>query len=344
MPPSVDIDELEETPSGQITPWEERAPKFSHECPTPPGIEDQPASKEYLEYKPPYDPYNEEFDPNDPTIEEFPCERKAILEAVRSTARRLSEDQVSFEGVPHSPVVGANYHPERLDLPSPSPNILAKNDERSPSLDSIPEEHGYQEELLATLPTAMEQLKEKPDYEGVGNGTAEEFKGDNSAIHAKESSGLSEGQMDGSFISPNPVQLPVTPFVHDNSKQLGEPDTDSIPEIQQIATPPDGPSIVVQPATPGTSLLNRVSDRSDPFNGPIDAAKASAIEEENGRKQLTSRKSVKPNEERPLTPTSMRSAGKDANSKNFLKSFLKIVFVDWIGGLIMRLCGGGRHT
>jgi hypothetical protein len=41
----------------------------------------------------------------------------------------------------------------------------------------------------------------------------------------------------------------------------------------------------------------------------------------------------------------MRSATRDTKSKNILKAFWRVVFVDWIGGLIRALCGGrGGYT
>jgi hypothetical protein len=131
------------------------------------------------------------------------------------------------------------------------------------------------------------------------------------------------------------VPSPVTQFVLGNP-QLGN---DADP-IREVSTGTEGPNITVQPATPGGS-----STKTDPSSKPVDTAKATAMEEENGRSQLKSRnKQPVPTAERPLTPSSMRSAGQDAKSKNFLKAFWRVVFVDWIGGLIMRLCGGRRHT
>jgi hypothetical protein len=119
-----------------------------------------------------------------------------------------------------------------------------------------------------------------------------------------------------------------------SDRQLGH-DGD---EVKEITTGSEGPNITVQPATPGLS-----STKTDFNPKPLDAAKSTAIEEENGRNQVKPRKQPKSqSRERPVTPTSMRSASKDAKSKNLLKAFWRVVFVDWIGGLIRALCGGGR--
>jgi hypothetical protein len=201
----------------------------------------------------------------------------------------------------------------------------------------------------------------------------------------KDTLSVDEQTMDGTktapTLSPDPIKLPLTPFVLDNSKQLGEspdpnkivtpengpvvqvlPATPAVPgsskqlekpkdeqtrtseEPREVVTPEEGPVVTVQPATPGSSLKARTSDvRTSDFVQKPDTAKTTAIEEENGHSQLTKRK-TSPTPERPLTPQSMRSTQKEPKSRNFLKSFLRLIFVDWIGGLIMRLCGGNRRA
>jgi hypothetical protein len=343
-----------ETPgSGTVTPVEERAPRFSHECLTPPNGDVRPASREHDEYegKGPRDPFeNSAIDLDDPSIEEFPLEREAIFEQVLSCQRRLSEDPTAVEGVPPSPVVGHNGHPERFDLPAVSPNVLTRNDQRSPSLLSIQEEDGddFHKEELWALPRSITQPKSEPDLkEATAKDEREksvevhEISAESPPVGIIESAAhnYSERQVDGPHISPGPVELPETPFGADENKQLDSEDGSP----QEIVSPKEGPSITVLPSTPGTSMKNR---GSDPFDKPIDGAKTTAIEEENGRAHLTSRKAraPSPTPDRPITPSSMRSAGKDAKSKNFLKTFLHLVFVEWIGGLIARLCGGRRNV
>ena len=128
------------------------------------------------------------------------------------------------------------------------------------------------------------------------------------------------------------VPSATTPFVVDD-KQLGHED-----ELREITTDGDSPNITVQPATPAALKTEFVPK-------PLDTAKTTAIEEENGR-QIKSRKNPRSQSpERPITPSSMRSATRDTKSKNFLKAFWRVVFVDWIGGLIRALCGGrGGYT
>ncbi|EPQ64415.1 Bgt-5059 [Blumeria graminis f. sp. tritici] len=48
--------------------------------------------------------------------------------------------------------------------------------------------------------------------------------------------------------------------------------------------------------------------------------------------------------DRPITPNSIGSSKKDVKSRNFLKAFWRVIIVEWIGGMIMKLCGVGRRT
>lgn len=354
--PTTFDDDLPDTPgSGASTPPEDKVPLFAHECiqPPPGGFETRPPAR-YEPVKSKLSIQENAIDFDDPSLEEFPTERNAILEHIRSCEARLPEDETNVEGIPPSPVVGAKNHFERMELPSPSPALLTTD--HSPSLNSIPEdgEEGYREDLLAALPEGTNlNLSNGEPHMSQGNSDEEEMpvqEARKPSVDVQEVVQTPPSQhpestetppiidnptMDGSYIEPEPAKLPVTPFVHDNSRQLGEQE----PRAKEIVTPEEGPNITVQPATPGSSLKTTATD---PFDKPINTAKSSAIEEQNGRSQLASRKPAAPSPERPLTPTSMRSAGKDANSRNFLKAFWRVVFVEWIGGFIMRLCGGDR--
>lgn len=360
MPPilaTFDNDQPDTPDSGAATPPEEKVPLFAHECikPPPGGFETStPAPREPA--KPKLSIQESAIDYDDPLLEEFPSERNAVLERVRTSQSRLAEDQTSVDGIPPSPVVGSNHHPERMELPTPSPGLLAQ--ERSPSLDSIPEdgEEGYREEVLSFLPEGTNlnmnngaphisqrtsEDDEVPAQEAREPSVDVQEVPETPPSHQLESpqtiTSSDNPTMDGAYMEPEPVRLPVTPFVHDHSKQLGEQEQ----LVKEVVSPEEGPQITLQPATPGSSLKTTATD---PLNRPIDTAKGTAIDEENDRSQLTSRKPAPPSPERPLTPTSMRSAGKDTKSKSFLKAFWRVVFVEWIGGFIMRLCGGNRHT
>lgn len=141
-PFDIDDGDLPETPPN------EKVPRFSHELCTPPDHQ-KPAQQEE------FDPYEgmrprkeEEIDLNDPSIQMFPSDRAGILEHLRRMQERLPEDEVKHEDLdlaPPSPVVGPDGRSGRLNLPAVSPVILAQ---RSPSLDSIPEQNDEGNDLL----------------------------------------------------------------------------------------------------------------------------------------------------------------------------------------------------
>jgi hypothetical protein len=164
---------------------------------------------------------------------------------------------------------------------------------------------------------------------------------------------------------PNITIQPATPFLENKAFDQDRPQVitghDETTSNIKSAPPEDsGPSIQEIPKTtqvePAPEEVN-VASKGVTFEEPAlgestktdgksaDTAKSTGIEEENGRGQLKSRRQQSPERsERPLTPSSVHSAGKDAKSKNFLKAFWRVVFVDWIGGLLMRLCGGSRRA
>ncbi|TAQ83404.1 hypothetical protein B7494_g8271 [Chlorociboria aeruginascens] len=350
IPPisTISDDEKESTGSGTVTPWEERAPLFAHECMEPPTRE------EPIYRKSPQPSKSVEeaiIDPNDPNVEEFPSERFSILEHVRTVGTRLSEDQTSFEGIPPSPIVNANLHPENAEFSTPSPHTL--DQQRSPSLDSIPEEQADREEAIQSLPSAKSLVENRdvPTLADLGDDGETGGQNNNriplSVGVAVVNSDLAKIDSDGSnpsITAPIPtahiaVSIPttvqsITPSVIDKRK-LGEEDA------QKSSTDEVHPNIMVIPATPGSSTKTRTLNS---FSKSVDSAQTTAIEEEDEAQVKSRKRQPSPVPARPITPTSMRSAGKDARSKNFLKAFWRVVFVDWIGGLIVRLCGGNRHT
>jgi len=235
-------------------------------------------------------------------------------------------------------------------------------------MDAIEEEgQDYREELLSTLPKSISPPRLNSDFEGNGmisdneqpkvvngHGSDSSLQSELSKVtrtdnyepaksshtelaHPTKEKHEPVSDADDGFEYSGPKnddrsRPGMTSYVEDNGKQLTGKNDNTTSSFTQGA-----PHINVLPATPGTSLNNRASQSTD-------TAKASALERDTDSGKLTSRKHKSPTPDRPLTPNSVRSAGKDPKSKNFLKAFLHLVFVDWIGGLIMRICGGGRDT
>jgi hypothetical protein len=354
LPPFSSALSTETPKAGNVTPWQERAPLFAHECLEPHQGEAQDCPHETFEST----TSNEEarVDIDDPSLEDFPHDRTSIIEQVRTMETRLSEDETAVDGVAPSPVVGANHHVERLEFPTLSPSLLAED--RLPSLDSIAEEHlEHKDDSLTSLPNLAKLNEGNGRHEFTSVGSSED-EDEGEAIKKQER----EPSVDIQEIALEiPISVPSNSLTFETAPAVETPEAaskvlkpivpvtgdrnfnDGESYICEIAASDEGPSITVQPATPGSSTKTRTSD---PFPKVPNTAKSTAISEEPiPNLQLRMRASQQsPSAERPFTPTSMRSAGKDAKSKNFLKAFWRVVFVDWIGGLIAKFCGGGRHT
>ncbi|KAG4025252.1 hypothetical protein MFRU_062g00050 [Monilinia fructicola] len=340
------------------TPAEERAPLFAHECGGPPTAEDRAEYERAQSRSSIPGPMFREFDPNDPSLEPFPSNFNQILEHVRRLENQLSEDQTDVEGNPLSPVAtNGNRHAEVADFPTPSLQPLEH--ESSPSLLPIVEENaeGEPESELTALPPSMEKSQsdgnlsdESKDFGGQATGAddaeiSERASQDSisqlPSIRAPRSSSPRRPAMklaeNPSKLHPVLPTLPPTPFVENKSLNL-EGSAQGSPNAEEGR---NSPTITVQPATPAASVNTEATDSVPREN----AAKTTSFAEESGDSQLRARKQPASNvPDRSITPSSMRSAGNDAKSRNFLRAFFQVVFVDWIGGLIRKLCGGGRHT
>jgi hypothetical protein len=162
-PFGVDDRDLPETPPN------EKVPKFSHECGSPPDHE-SPCQHEPIDpfagMKPKIQEEDDGYDPNDPSIKMFPTDRAGILDHIRKMQERLPEDEVKLDKLdlaPPSPVVGPNGRPERLNLPAVSPVVLAQ---QSPSLDSIPEQNNEEDSVLEP-PVIRLNGEDKPHTNGI---------------------------------------------------------------------------------------------------------------------------------------------------------------------------------
>lgn len=354
MPPSFNINDTNtegQTPgSGEVTPWEDRAPLFAHECvelPQPGEQLVQPPDQ----YK--QSPKEDEgsIDLDDPTLEEFPCERHLILERVRTSATRLSQDETIFEGASLEPIGTIAHRAERSDSSS-SPGRVA-GEARTPSLDSIPEEHAYAGETSSALPSAMRKKHDRSQSESLPEVSDTEKEEPRTTVEAYEPN--SAALLPGAELTHNTVPARTSTEMNIQgitceSQSSGQPHPDS--ETLGVGQTMDGANAdgygerelpgkwpVVDNASSGSNMKAQAALVTD-------SASSSAVEGSSNTSQLKYRKStsVSPAPERPLTPSSMRSANFVAQSRNLLKNFLKMIFVDWIGGMIKRLCGRRRRT
>lgn len=384
MPPQFTMNDTSpdsRTPgSGEVTPSEDRAPRFAHECVQRPQHEEEPQRPPEVRERS-SEEEGESIDLNDPSIEDFPCERHLIIERVRTSASRLSEDETVFEGVSSSPVVGANQadRSESSFPPGPVPGKV-----RTPSLDSIPEEHAHEGETTSVLPSAMRKNAQS-QLEGEGNGqhealtghreepasTAEPYEPNPAALQPEveltqntvpartfaeagiqgttcdarasvqahpDSGAISAGQtMDGAHTEADSFQS-LPPVPDSGSQAARDAEGDREPSL-----PEEWPAVLNIPSAAPTSSLKARAGHHLPDPPAMDTAVSSAVESGH-TSRLTSHKAASPPPERPLTPSSMRSANLVAKSRDLLKNILRLIFVDWIGGLIQRLCGRRGRT
>jgi hypothetical protein len=284
------------------------------------------------------------IDPNDPRLEYYtPAELTDIIRQLRRNGRARgipSDIAEKTEVVPG--VVTIDYERKIIRISSPKPSPAIDAQEQSQSLDLIEENEEENDQ--------SRELTQLPDTAIQPNGL-ENSKVDSEDSKAKGMIEENVPRFDVKEAESKPMSLDVGSHPVDGGFADGTGVEPAIPEnqelgleerVREISTGDEGPNIMVQPASPRGSSTKASVD--DPFN-TADGAKSSAIEEESGRSQLTARKQYRaPTPDRPRTPSSMRSAGKEAKSRNFLKTSFRVVFVDWIGGLIVRLCGGRRRT
>ncbi|KAK0128283.1 hypothetical protein ONS95_000258 [Cadophora gregata] len=262
-----------------------------------------------------------------PSAENVNGDRLTSLNKVDEAEDNVKEPQVKVNGVKET-AEDANKEPIQAEKEIPPiPEILVQreNSKPEPKVDEESKEPLAVVSSQSTEPVLTNPIDRSLDgAEGLEDAEAGIAVGEAATPNAKSDLGhTSDGSTEGLPLPVSPTRIPATPFVVGN-RQLGH-DED---EVQNISVP-SGPNIQVSPATPRGSAVEQ---------NPLDTAKSSAIE--NNNNQIKSRKQpAKSIPDRPLTPSSMR--GKE-QSRNFLKAFWRVVFVEWIGGLIIRLCNGGR--
>lgn len=116
--------------------------------------------------------------------------------------------------------------------------------------------------------------------------------------------------------------------------------------IRAIGAGDEGPQILIQPASPTVEEAEEtcIPPPPPPFPKGADTAQSTSVEgkQSNGNGAMKMRNAAVPLE-RPQTSSSMGSPKKQ-ESANFLTAFWQKFIVGWLGGLIMRLCGGRRQA
>lgn len=378
--PPLTPEDREYLESGRSTPEHEKVPKFPHEIYTPP--EHVETAKEEVNEVPEMSlSVPEEEDPTAPPIESFPTDRVGIMEALKELQERLPEDEtrVDFPPAEEAVIVHRSGSISEVHPQTPSPKTLVQDSSPSAEEETYDQNKALSKNDLSTLSDIKEESTGEHEADALPAIDTENLESEagptNGSKEIDQPQGIDVTRIEEMVAGPVLIQVadtdskpkkdfrvdlracspPLdaenphllsglaphanavnTPFVSGN-QQLGhgnEPDGASPSQ--------DSPKFNFIPATPAGSSVHT----TDPFDSPdsqyFDKGKSTAIEEETNL--IKSRKrGQSPVQERPLTPSSIRSAGKEAHERNFLKAFWRVVFVDWIGGFILRLCGGGRR-
>jgi len=313
------------------------------------------------------------IDVNDPTLERFPSKREEIIDTVRKLETGLGEDHASFEGVPPSPVVGMLRHGtddpigDMLLSPIPvspvQPRVVRRLDVTPPPRGSIGSAHSSAVSLHAIDETEeLEAVEEEGRRSPVVRLAAgrrlsplrASFKSpgsdeDEGVVIKEPTTPRAPKKENGGLLPPEFPRAPnhntsqsssetngkipngssAKPTEHDQSsrRETTEPTT-------PVGAPSESPRIVVEAAEQAGALNGAAGEASTTALNVHSGSPARLRKVGNGQADRSNA---------PATP--IPSAAIPAkHERGWFKTFFKLLFVDWIGGFITRLCGGRRKT
>ena len=149
-----------------------------------------------------------------------------------------------------------------------------------------------------------------------------------------------------------PTGMSVTDAQNEEGQDApnGQPEVKSVPASEQSASQTSGspgqasgesgsPRIVIQSAEEAEQVEGSTDEPATERSAP-DSAKTTGVD--TGAHSQVKRRNAGP--DRIATPVSINEAGiQAAKSGGWIRSFFRMIFVDWIGGFIRRLCGGKQR-
>ena len=319
------------------------------------------------------------IDLDDPTLEPFPSNREDIINEVRKIETGLDEDQALFEGAPLSPVIGpasrrATEDPVSDLLLSPIPvspvlpRVVRRSEtSKSPrssaisahsstaSLQAIAESEEVNELGPRSSPVVFWSTPKMPSSPEPPSSDEKE------GVVVKENvkTGKTEGEDTGlptPNATPSPDQsAPQTPprKTHNDDKTTTKDANDDLNEpAQKVGTAStnvnqnESPRIVIETAEQVETAAKK-PDRQESAsgsNGFLEGSSASGavlgIDSGQLRKRVVEDEDDDATSETGLLPASRPPERRG----NWFTAFFRLIFVDWIGGFISKLCGGRRKT
>lgn len=344
--------------------------------------ENQPDEDDHVQNQPAEDVDLDNIDLNDPTLERFPSNREGIINTVRRLESSLDEDRASFEGAPISPVVGA-YRPgmeditgdpfmsspivaspiiprssRHLEVPRSPRGSISSNHSSPLSLHAIDEgdEPGTTEEDSAA-PILLSPPQPRPGFRVPKRSGSDEDEGiamkdscSETSKHEHSQSGSKKAGSSRDVISR--ALQEESPDIEASSRQ---------PEPHHSLTTPESspdrhnkrrsPEIVVESVEDNQGHDAGMIQQQDGLAGPrtpdssigtgLDVGTSTAIEES---ESFRARKRNNITGHSGATPSNNSVSLHPNREGGWFKSFFRVLFVDWIGGFITRLCGRRRQT
>ncbi|KAK0711123.1 hypothetical protein B0H67DRAFT_555155 [Lasiosphaeris hirsuta] len=340
---------------------EHKAPLFAHECI---GMynddEDSRANdfhdSDHSEIRVAEDDVDpDKIDVNDPTLEPFPSNREEIINTVRKLETGLGEDQASFEGTPLSPVVGLH---RRGTEDFTGDFLLA-----SP----IPAEEPSPAEFRNAPVVLLSEPRRRSDYKSP-------LSDEDEGVAMKDSRRPSTPKLEnGGLLTPEaaPPRHIVSHASSDPGsdalKVEGRPDQEqATPQTPESTTPDGGPSesprIVIESAEEVNETAGEATRSSDQHVQHNVDEDAEASQPANGVDGIAGKRTTTAVDESTTNPAQLRKRAARGESSEtqasihsaampppdheagWIKAFFRLLFIDWIGGFISRLCGGRRRT
>ncbi|KAI1488127.1 hypothetical protein F5X96DRAFT_106474 [Biscogniauxia mediterranea] len=360
----------------------EESPMFSHEClgasriniETP--ITKEPGILEPLDETtdlPTQYPDESEIDFDDPQLEHFPSEnRDSIMAAMRRLSTTIEVDRTVVDVIPPSTVIStsqkqaqsaapmtsgapsAEDQTEHLEDDQDSSDLVqpAEPTEAAASLQSIAEDDEALNEAAGRNGTPTQPIqhsgpasKTEALPEPIGSDDDEGI-----AMYNRSYQNSVKDQRDDSSCQASDCQASDT---HDSRADDSETEQSALddsllePEDKVVAahediSPKTIPADDVRAANTSTAAPIEPVVEEDVIisAGSADTSEArstslDACSDTNLRKQT--------NDDRPDSPLSTRSLDNVQKDGKWLKAFLHTILVDWIGGLLLLLCGGRKN-
>jgi len=139
----------------------------------------------------------------------------------------------------------------------------------------------------------------------------------------------------GAWLTPESAHSPQVEICHIVEPPPSKPSPSRDEDVADLIEGAHPATLAVNHIRAGSPQIVISAPKPDDNGGIATSTPSELINEARIRKRTTGR---------PDTPSSMHSLQKASRDGNWLQTFLRILFVDWIGGFISRLCGSRRKA